>query len=122
MQRGFCFKWYEAGKKVSTLSEYLVRSKSEAIITNLLVDNNIPFKYEEPLFAPDGTMFLPDFTVTSRGEDFYWEHLGMLHNPKYKEHWKEKKLWYDKHFPGKLLTTVEGNNLTKKAQAIIKTL
>ena len=111
--------WYAAGKKISTLTNYFVRSKSEAIIANLLADRNVPFKYEEPLFAPDGTMFLPDFTVTFKGEEFYWEHLGMLDNPAYKKHWDEKKLWYDKHFPSKLIVTTEGNNLTKDAESII---
>lgn len=111
--------WFAAGKKISTLSNYFVRSKSEAIIANLLVDRNIPFRYEEPLYAADGTMFLPDFTVTFKGEDFYWEHLGLLHNPKYKAHWEKKKAWYEKNFPGKLLTTQESNNLTKEAEAII---
>lgn len=111
--------WFEAGRKISTLSKYFVRSKSEAIIANLLVDREIPFKYEEPLYAADGTMFLPDFTVKFKGEDFYWEHLGMLHDPAYKKHWADKKLWYDKNFPGKLLTTTESNNLTKDAEAII---
>ena len=111
--------WFEAGRKISTLSKYFVRSKSEAIIANLLVDREIPFKYEEPLYAADGTMFLPDFTVKFKGEDFYWEHLGMLHDPYYKKHWADKKIWYDKNFPGKLLTTTESNNLTKDAEAII---
>ena len=111
--------WYEAGKKVSTLSNYFVRSKSEAIIANLLTDRDIPFEYEKPLYAADGTMFLPDFTVKFKGEEFYWEHLGLLHNPNYKSHWDKKKLWYDKNFPGKLLTTIEGNNLTKDAEAVI---
>lgn len=114
--------WFESGRKISTLSKYFVRSKSEAIITNLLVDREIPFKYEEPLYAADGTMFLPDFTVKFKGEDFYWEHLGMLHDPAYKKHWDDKKLWYDKNFPGKLLTTTESNNLTKDAETIIATM
>lgn len=111
--------WFETGKKISTLSNYFVRSKSEAIIANLLTDRGIPFKYEEPLYAADGTMFLPDFTVTFKGQEFYWEHLGLLHDPKYKAHWQEKASWYNKHFPGKLLTTQEGNDLTKQAEAII---
>jgi len=113
-------KWYEAGKNISTLSKYFVRSKSEAIIANLLADRDIPFRYEEPLYAADGTMFLPDFTVKFKGEDFYWEHLGMLHNPAYNAHWTKKKAWYDKHFPGKLLTTEESTNLSKDAEKIIE--
>src|SRR5690606_8554665 len=38
--------WYEEGKVHKTLSEYLVRSKSEIIITNLLVSSGVEsFKY-----------------------------------------------------------------------------
>ncbi|MGN0163757.1 MAG: ATP-dependent RecD-like DNA helicase, partial [Candidatus Ornithomonoglobus sp.] len=111
--------WYESGKRISTLSQYFVRSKSEAIITNLLVDRDIPFRYEEPLYAPDGTMYLPDFTVTFRGEEYYWEHVGRTNDPKYMAHWNKKEAWYKKHFPGKLLITYEGNDLTADAVALI---
>ena len=91
--------WYEDGKNVATLSKYFVRSKSEAIITNMLVDRDIPFKYEEPLYAPDGTMFLPDFTVKFKGEEYYWEHVGRLNDKNYMAHWAKKEAWYNKHFP-----------------------
>ena len=111
--------WYESGKKIATLSQYFVRSKSEAIITNLLVDRNIPFKYEEPLYAPDGTMYLPDFTVKFRGEEYYWEHVGRINDTNYMAHWAKKEAWYKKHFPGKLLVTYESNELTTDAAAII---
>ena len=111
--------WYESGKKISTLSQYFVRSKSEAIITNMLCERDIPFKYEEPLFAPDGTMYLPDFTVTFRGEEYYWEHVGRTHDPAYMAHWAKKEAWYRKHFPGKLLVTYESNNLSTDAEALI---
>lgn len=111
--------WYESGKTVSTLSDYFVRSKSEAIIANMLAGRGIQFKYEEPLYAPDGTMYLPDFTVSFRGEEYYWEHVGRPDDPKYMAHWAKKKAWYDKHFPGKLLVTWESNNLSKDAEALI---
>lgn len=111
--------WYEDGKKVATLSKYFVRSKSEAIITNMLVDREIPFEYETPLYAKDGTMYLPDFTVTFRGEKYYWEHVGRPNDPKYMAHWAKKEAWYNKHFPGKLLTTYEGNNLSVDAKKVI---
>ena len=113
-------KWYESGKNIATLSEYYVRSKSEAIITNLLVDRSVPFKYEEPLFAPDGTMYLPDFTVTFRGEEYYWEHVGRTHDAAYMAHWEKKKTWYDKHFPGKLLLTYESPEISRDALSIIE--
>ena len=111
--------WYESSKKIATLSDYYVRSKSEAIIVNMLHEKEIPFKYEEPLYAEDGTMYLPDFTVTFKGETYYWEHVGRTHDKSYMEHWAEKEKWYNKHFPGKLLITYEGNNLSKDAEAII---
>lgn len=104
----------------ATLSEYFVRSKSEVIIANMLVQEEVPFVYEEPLFAPDGTMFLPDFTVKFRGETYYWEHVGRLDLPDYRAHWEIKEKWYEKHFPGKLLTTFEGKDLSTDAMGIIK--
>lgn len=111
--------WYESGKTIATLSQYFVESKSEAIITNLLVDRNIPFKYEEPLHAPDGIMYLPGFTVKFRGEEYYWEHVGRINDPNYMAHWAKKGARYKKYFPGKLLVTYESNELTIDAAAII---
>jgi RecD/TraA family predicted helicase len=112
--------WYEEGKIQATLSEYLVRSKSEVIITNLLVTNELSsFKYETLLYAPDKTFYLPDFTINVNGKTYYWEHVGMLFLPKYKQRWEEKQKWYEKHFPNQLLTTYESENLTKEAQKII---
>lgn len=112
--------WYEDGKNIATLSKYFVRSKSEAIITNMLSERNIPFKYEEPLYAPDGTMYLPDFTVKFRGEEYYWEHVGRTNDKAYMAHWTKKEAWYNKHFPGKLLVTMESNNLSKDAEELIE--
>ncbi|MFV0152547.1 AAA family ATPase [Empedobacter falsenii] len=112
--------WYEEGKVQATLSEYLVRSKSEVIITNLLVTNEMTsFKYETLLYAPDKTFYLPDFTINVNGKTYYWEHVGMLHIPKYKQRWEEKQKWYEKHFPNQLLVTYESENLTIEAQRII---
>ncbi len=113
-------KWYESRKKIATLSEYFVRSKSEAIIANMLAERDIPFRYEEPLYDPNGKMYLPDFTVKLRGEDYYWEHVGRTDDSEYMKHWEEKKKWYDKYFPGKLLITYESNNLSHDAADIIK--
>ncbi|MBR1402755.1 MAG: ATP-dependent RecD-like DNA helicase [Treponema sp.] len=111
--------WFKNEKRLATLSEYFVRSKSEVIIANLLKDNNIYFEYETPLYASDGSMYLPDFTVKFRGETYYWEHVGRLDLPDYAAHWKKKEEWYNKFFAGKLLTTFEGNDLTTKAKEII---
>jgi len=100
--------WYEEGKIHRTLSNMMVRSKSEVIISNILADRSIPFMYEVPLYAPDGTMCLPDFTLTIYGDQWYWEHLGMLSDPRYAAHWQKKKAWYEKHgFADYLITTSE---------------
>ena len=62
-------EWYEEGKIHRTLAEYMVRSKSEVIIANILFDRGIPFTYEKPLFASDGTFLLSDFTIAWNGEN-----------------------------------------------------
>ena len=112
--------WYADEKKLATLSEYFVRSKSEVIIANMLVSEDVPFVYEDPLYASDGTMYLPDFTVKFRGETYYWEHVGRLDLPAYKAHWEKKEKWYQKNFPGKLIVTYEGKNLSKDAKSVIE--
>ena len=113
--------WYEEGKIHETLVGCMVRSKSEVIIANLLAAAGIDFRYEVPLFAPDGTFYLPDFTIEWRGNKFFWEHLGMLDNPEYRKKWEQKKKWYGKHFAGALLVTEESPKLSKTAEKQIKT-
>lgn len=101
-------EWYEEGKIHRTLTEQMVRSKSEVIIANMLFEREIPFRYEVPLYAPDGTFYLPDFTINWQGEAWYWEHLGMLHDEVYRHHWETKQAWYEKHgFGDRLITTSE---------------
>jgi exodeoxyribonuclease V alpha subunit len=114
--------WYEAGRIHEAITGDMVRSKSEVIIANMLHERGLSFWYEKPLIATDGTMYLPDFTIQYRGEEFFWEHLGMLSKPEYAEHWEVKKKWYEKHFPGRLLTTDEGAELSKTADLVIKGL
>lgn len=115
-------EWYKAGKIHTTLTDDMVRSKSEVIIANLLHAKNVDFTYEQPLLAPDGSMMLPDFTIKAIGETFIWEHWGML-SPQYKERMEEKKAWYQTHFPHfVLLETTEYDylQLSKKAEQLIE--
>jgi hypothetical protein len=76
----------------------LVRSKSEVIIANELLAQGIDrYEYEAELKLPsDGRTLLPDFTIVDddTGERFYWEHLGLLHNPEYAARWEEKLAAY----------------------------
>ena len=115
-------EWYEEGKIHQTLSEYMVRSKSEVIIANMLSERKVPFWYEKPLFAPDGSFYLPDFTIMLRGEEYYLEHVGRLDLPNYRAHWEKKKQWYNRHFAGRLLTTYESGSLSHDIDKLIKDL
>ena len=111
--------FYEEGKIHRTLADIMVRSKSEVIIANILFDREIAFEYEKPLYAPDGSFYLPDFTVHWRGERYFWEHLGLLHQEEYQNHWNCKKRWYEQHFPGRLVVTEESGNLSIDANEVI---
>lgn len=112
--------WYEDGKIHHTLADVLVRSKSEVIISNMLFEREIPFRYEQPLFAPDGTFYLPDFTVTWRGVDYFWEHIGMIQHENYRQKWEKKRLWYENFFKGRLIITEETGDLSKQANNLIQ--
>lgn len=102
------YQWYEEGKIHKALANIMVQSKSEVIIANMLFERNISFRYDVPLFASDGTFYRPDFVIDWNGEEWYWEHLGLLNKEEYKNHWAAKKKWYDKHgFSKRLIVTDE---------------
>jgi predicted nuclease of restriction endonuclease-like RecB superfamily len=80
-----------------TLRGEAVRSKSEVIIANALMAKGIKdYLYEQELVAPDGSTRRPDFTIedSDSGNKFYWEHLGMMQDPGYKQSWEKKLKWY----------------------------
>lgn len=68
----------------SCLSGHMVRSKSEALIDQILFMHKIPFRYECALKLKD-TTFYPDFTIRhpKSGNYFYWEHFGLMDSPSY---------------------------------------
>jgi len=105
-----------------SLTHYMVRSKSEEIIANILFERDITFFYEMPLYARDGSFYLPNFTILHRGEHYYWEHLGTLNRDEHREHWELKKKWYDEHFPGRLVMTEESGELTRHATRVVDTI
>lgn len=111
--------WYKEGLIHQALSGDMVRSKSELVIANLLHERDIPFYYEMLLRAPDGTMYLPDFTVTWQGQTWFWEHWGMMSSDKYQQHRNDKVAWYAKHFPGRLVETFEGKTLSQDAADLV---
>ncbi|MBR2282193.1 MAG: hypothetical protein IJ863_06195 [Spirochaetales bacterium] len=76
----------ESGKYyIPTDRGELVRSMAEYNIANSLHAKGIPYKYEFPYRAVDGHYLHPDFTVINKstGEQFIWEHFGMMDNPNY---------------------------------------
>lgn len=112
--------WYEEGKIHQALAGFMVRSKSEVIIANMLSERDISFKYEVPLTAPDGTFYLPDFTILWNGEHWFWEHWGLMDQEEYRNHRETKTQWYNKFFPGRLVETFEAATLSADADGLIK--
>lgn len=69
-----------------------VRSKSEVLIANTLLRENIPYRYEFPFDKGYGNCLYPDFTVLRLKDrkEFLWEHWGLMDEAEYVEHnmWK----------------------------------
>ena len=89
-----------------TVRGELVRSKSEVIIANALFYNDIDYEYE-PVLEVKGHVKRPDFKILDgdTGKVWYWEHCGMMTDPRYRKHWDDKKKFYEKN------GIVEGKNL-----------
>ena len=88
-----------------------VRSKSEVVVANILDALEISYAYEQPLHSrSDSRDFrLPDFTVSFEGDVYYWEHLGMLSVPSYREAWERKRQWYDDNgYADRLIISEDG--------------
>ena len=101
-----------------------VRSKSEVIVGDVLDALGISYHYEQPLYSRvDPKDFrLPDFTASFEGDIFYWEHLGMLNVPSYREAWERKQKWYDENgFVDRLITSQDGPDGSIDAAAIEQT-
>jgi exodeoxyribonuclease V alpha subunit len=101
----------------------LVRSKSEVIVADILTSLGISFEYEQKLSANDPNDFkLPDFTVSYEGDTFYWEHLGMLSVPSYREKWDNKRQWYeDNGYLDRIITSEDGADGSIDAAEIERT-
>lgn len=100
-------KFYEERLIHHTIEGEMVRSKSEVIIANCLHYNELEYEYESALELEPGKTLRPDFKVVNgdTGDVWYWEHCGMMTDPKYVKRWKDKKKFYEKH------GIVEGKNL-----------
>ncbi len=106
-----------------------VRSKNELVIASRLEAFGIPYGYEVEL-SIDGTTYYPDFTIETRdGRKYYWEHLGMMDRPDYRERWDQKLRWYSDHgvclysestvgSNGTLITTHDGKTEDGKIEGL----
>ena len=76
----------------------LVRSKSEVIIADALFHNGLDYQYEPELIL-EGRVKRPDFKIVDAdtGEEWYWEHCGMMSDPRYVKRWKDKEAFYAKN-------------------------
>ncbi len=106
---------FESGKNNFTDSGLAVRSKSEASIYNKYDQNNIPVRYEDPLFLEGFGWVIPDFRLLNvrRRIEFIHEHMGRMDDPDYAAKNIPKINWYMRngYFPGKnLILTFETKN------------
>lgn len=92
-------KYYDSKYvQVSEKGEFMI-SKSEVIIADKLLHNNIPYAYETAITDDRGITIHPDFTIedSDSGITYYWEHLGMLTKDDYRSKWKRKQEWYERN-------------------------
>lgn len=88
-----------------------VRSKSEVVVADILDTLGISYNYEQPLYSHSEPkdFRLPDFTASFEGDVYYWEHLGMLNIPSYREAWERKRKWYEASgYADRLITSEDG--------------
>jgi len=83
--------FYPEDLKHITSKGLFVRSKSEAIICELLDFHKVLFKYESPIFVED-IKYYPDFTIMRKFDRkiIYWEHFGMIGNFDYSQNMAKK--------------------------------
>ena len=88
---------WESGKVYRTDSGDMVRSKQERFVANLLTSEGISFEYERKLSSWDGSFRYPDFTLFINGEQYYWEHWGMVDDYSYRQDIAKRIRWYREH-------------------------
>lgn len=99
-------KMYEVNLIHRTCTGIPVRSKSEVIIYDRLNAHGLQPEYEQPLKIGEIQKY-PDFTIEDEdsGVIYYWEHCGMMYDPRYCDRWERKKAWY---FENKILPWEDG--------------
>ena len=88
-----------------------VRSKSEILIANSLINMNIQYRYEYPIKISN-THFYPDFYILNirKRKEYIWEHFGRMDDIEYARNAVGKIQMYENNgfFPGvNLIVTFE---------------
>ncbi len=113
-------KW-ESGKVYSTASGDMVRSKQERFIADLLTSEGISFEYERELSSYYGSCRYPDFTLFIDGEQYYWEHWGMVDDYSYRQDIAKRIKWYREHgYYNYLIQTWGGYNRNLRGQVLVE--
>lgn len=88
--------FYPEDLKHLTSRGLMVRSKSEAIICELLDHFKVLYKYESPVFVEE-KKYYPDFTVMRKFDRkiIYWEHFGLTGNLEYSQNMTKKLKAYE---------------------------
>ena len=99
---------YKPEKKIfATRRGEMVRSKSEAIIADMLYEMGIPYRYEYPVKMCNGEIKYPDFTLLNIKTRLiiYFEHFGRMDDEDYRNKTREKMDLYRTSgiYPGKNL-------------------
>ncbi|MCR5651645.1 MAG: hypothetical protein K6F86_10730 [Lachnospiraceae bacterium] len=103
------------GKIYETRNGEMVRSKSEAILADMLYELQIPYHYEQSLKLRNNIIRYPDFTLLKEKtrELIYLEHFGLLNDEQYRTDCLKKLGEYRNNgiYPGKnLLITLESKD------------
>lgn len=87
-------KKYPSNYSLRTMRGEKVASKSEMMIADVLFRYGISYQYEKELPLSYNLIFLPDFTIFHNGQVYFWEHLGLMDDPNYRENWYKKRAIY----------------------------
>ncbi len=121
-------KGFESGTaEIFSANGLRVRSKSEAIIADILSDANIPFRYEFPVNIRSMGTIHPDFYCINprTRKEFIWEHFGMMSDSNYAENAIGKFFLYAKAgwtLGSNLLATFESAAQPLNSKAVKRTL
>ncbi len=110
-----CQNSYPAKTHFETMNGEEVKSKSEKIIADALLKENIPYRYEPRLILKDNSIKIPDFAVLNvrKRKIIYWEHFGRLSDSTYCMENFNKLMLYEKsgyRIGDNLIITMESEN------------